>query len=224
MNARRVQQGLQKQLRRASSRARSSSPTRPPPGGAAGVAAEHVYDGWRRAPARLLNVLSADISIIARDEFGCSRRVGRCPQNVLHLVGVSQRMQVRSGCCAHRCSRRIARGRCVCVSGRLLRRPRSIAQCLPALTASSERPCGLDRVARAGVGRVCSLEHLQNFRRALRGVPGDLTKVRQAQNDRAPFVRHGRHPRLPHWTPPLSAQERSQDQPTVMNVSGEYTW
>jgi hypothetical protein len=36
MNARRVQQGLQKRPRRASSRSRSSSPTRPPPGGAAG--------------------------------------------------------------------------------------------------------------------------------------------------------------------------------------------
>jgi hypothetical protein len=38
----------------------------------------------------LLNVLSTDISIIASDEFGRSRRVGRCPQNVLHLVGVGQ--------------------------------------------------------------------------------------------------------------------------------------
>jgi hypothetical protein len=36
MNARRVQQGLQKGSRRASSRSRSSSPTRPAPGGAAG--------------------------------------------------------------------------------------------------------------------------------------------------------------------------------------------
>lgn len=42
----------------------------------------------------LLNVISTDISIIARHKFG---RVGRCPQNVLHLVSVGQWMQVRSG-------------------------------------------------------------------------------------------------------------------------------
>jgi hypothetical protein len=34
----------------------------------------------------LLDVLSADISIIASDEFGRSRRVSHCPQDVLHLV------------------------------------------------------------------------------------------------------------------------------------------
>jgi hypothetical protein len=50
----------------------------------------------------VLNVLSADISIIASDEFGRSRRVGRCSENVLHLVGIGQWMQVRGGCRAHR--------------------------------------------------------------------------------------------------------------------------
>jgi hypothetical protein len=190
-----------------------------------GVAAEHIDDGWCRAPASLLNVLGADISIIASDAFGRSRRVGRCSENVLHLVGVGQWMQVRSGCCVPRCSRRIARGRRVCVSGRLVRRPRGVAQCLPALTASSERPCGVDRVARAGVGRVCALEDLQDFLRARSGVPGDLTKVLHAQNDLAGFVRHGYRPRRPHWTPPLSYSalgSAAPDQPTVMNVSAEY--
>lgn len=100
-----------------------------------GVAAEHLYDGWCRAPASLLDVLhSADISIIARHKLGRSRRMGRCPQNVLHLVGVGQWMQVRGGCRAHRCSRRIDRGRGICVSRRPVRRPRGVAQCLPALT------------------------------------------------------------------------------------------
>jgi len=75
----------------------------------------------------VLNVLSADISIIASDEFGRSCRVGRCSENVLHLVGVGQWMQVRSGCCEHRCSGRLARGRGVCGSGRLVRRPRGVA-------------------------------------------------------------------------------------------------
>ena len=171
-----------------------------------GVAAEHVNDDWCRAPASVLNVISTDISIIARHKFGRPRRVGRCPQNVLHLVSVGQWMQVRSGCRAHRCSRRIARGRGVCVSGRLVRRPPVVAQCLPAFAASSERPCGVDRVARAGVGRVCSLEDLQHFLRALSGVTGDLTKVVHAQNDLAGFVRHGHRPRLPHWTPPDTDQ------------------
>jgi len=120
-------------------------------------------------------VISTDISIIGRHKFGRSRRVGRCRQNVLHLVSVGQWMQVRTGCRAHRRSRRIARGRGVCVSGRLVRRPRGVAQCLPAFAASSERPCGVDRVARAGVGRACSLEDLQYFLPALSGVTGDLT-------------------------------------------------
>jgi hypothetical protein len=176
-----------------------------------GVAAEHVNDDWRRAPASLLKVSSTDISIIARQKFGRSRRVGRCPQNVLHLVSVGQGMQVRSGCRAHRCSRRIARGRGVCVSGRLERRPRGVAQCLPAFATSSERPCGVDRVARAGVGRVCALEDLQDCLRALSGIPGDLTKVLPAQNDLAGFVRHGYRPCLPNLdtaTQLLSARER----------------
>jgi hypothetical protein len=62
-----------------------------------GIAFEHLYDSWCRAPERVLNVLSADISIIASDEFGRSRRVGGCSENVLHLVGVGQWMQVRRG-------------------------------------------------------------------------------------------------------------------------------
>jgi hypothetical protein len=93
-----------------------------------GVAAEHVNEDECRAPARVLNVISTDVSIIARYKFGRSRRVGRCPQNVLHLVRVGQWMQVRRGGRAHRCARRLARGRGVCVSGRLERRPRGIAQ------------------------------------------------------------------------------------------------
>jgi hypothetical protein len=136
----------------------------------------------------LLNVIGADSSIIARDKFGRSRRVGRCPQNVLHLMSVGQWMQVRSGCRAHRRSRRMARGRGVCVSGRRERCPRGVAQRLPASAASGERPGGIDRVASAGVGRVCSLEDLQHLLRALSGIPGDLTKVVHAQNDLAGFV------------------------------------
>src|SRR5215203_3352657 len=204
MNARRVQQGLSGTAAEGLIQIANQLPDAPSARRCRGVAYEHFYDGWWRAPASLLNVISADISIIAGDEFGRSRRVSRCSENVLHLVGVGQWMQVRSGCRAHRCSRRIARGRGVCVSGRLERRPRGVAQCLPAFAASSERPCGVDRVARAGVGRVCSLEDLQHFLRALSGVTGDLTKVLHAQNDLAGFVRHGYHPRLPHWTPPLS--------------------
>src|SRR5918993_1080969 len=49
--------------------------------------------------------------------------------------------------------------------------------------ALSDGPCGVDRFARAGVGRVCSLEDLQDSLRALSGVTGDLTKVLYAQND-----------------------------------------
>jgi hypothetical protein len=144
----------------------------------------------------LLNVLSADISIIARHKFGRSRRVGRCPQNVLHLVSVGQWMQIRSGCRAHRRTRCIARSRRACISGRLMRRQGGVAQDLPALTASSEHPCGVDRVAWTRVGRVCSLEDLQDFLRALSGVPGNLTKVLRAENDLAGFVRYEYHPRL----------------------------
>jgi hypothetical protein len=76
----------------------------------------------------LVNVGSTDISIIARQKFGRSRRVGRGPQNVLHLVSVGQWMQARSGCRPHRCSCRLARGRGFCVSGRRVRRPPGIAQ------------------------------------------------------------------------------------------------
>ena len=93
-----------------------------------GVAAEHVNDHWDRAPACLLNVISADLSSIARHKFDCSGRVGRCPENVLHLVSVGQWMQVRSGCRVHRCAGSIARSRGACVSGRLVRRPCGITQ------------------------------------------------------------------------------------------------
>jgi len=42
-----------------------------------GVAFEHVYDVWRRAPARVLNVLSADRAVGSSEQFGRSRCVGR---------------------------------------------------------------------------------------------------------------------------------------------------
>lgn len=155
------------------------------------IAPEHINDDRYRAPASLLNVISADTSIIARQEFGRSRRVGRCPQNVLHLVSVGQRMQVRGGCRTHRCSCCIARGRGVCGSGCLVRCPPGIAQRLPAFATSSEHPCGVDRVARTRVGRVCSLEDLQDLLRALSGIIGDLAKVLLAQNNLAGFVDHG---------------------------------
>jgi hypothetical protein len=47
-----------------------------------------------------------------------------------------------------------------------------------------------------------------------------------AQNDLAGFVRHGCHPRLPHWTPSLSYSalgSATPDQPTVLNVSADYS-
>jgi hypothetical protein len=52
------------------------------------VAAEHVDDDRCRTPASLLDVIRADISIIARRRFGRPRRMGSCPQDVLQLVGV----------------------------------------------------------------------------------------------------------------------------------------
>jgi hypothetical protein len=76
----------------------------------------------------VLDLFSTDISIIVRQQFGRSRRVSRCPQNVLHLVTVGQWMQVRSRCRAHRGARRVARGGGACLSGGLVRRPRGIAQ------------------------------------------------------------------------------------------------
>lgn len=57
-----------------------------------GVAFQHVYDVWRRAPARVLNVLSADRAVGASEQLGRLRRVGRCPENVLHLVRVGEWM------------------------------------------------------------------------------------------------------------------------------------
>jgi hypothetical protein len=66
-----------------------------------GVATEHVNDVWCRALASLLDVIGSDTSIIARRQFGGPRRVGRCSENVVHLVSVRQWMQVRRGCSAH---------------------------------------------------------------------------------------------------------------------------
>ena len=45
-----------------------------------GVAAEHLYDDRCRVPASSLDVIGADIPIIARRKFGRPRRVGRCPR------------------------------------------------------------------------------------------------------------------------------------------------
>jgi hypothetical protein len=139
----------------------------------------------------MLNVLGTNVPIVTSDKFGRSRRVSRCPENVLHLVGVGQWMQVRSGCRIHRCPRCIARGRGVCTTGGLLRRPPGVAQRFPALTASSERPCGVDRVARPRIGRLNALENLQDSLRALRGIADDITKVLLAESNLSRFVRHG---------------------------------
>lgn len=141
--------------------------------------------------AQMFNVISTGIPVIARRKLGCPRRVGRCPENVFHLVSVGQRMQEGSGCRVHRRSRRVARGCRARVPGRFVRGPPGVAQCLPALTTSRERPCGVNRVARPRVCRVRCLEDLQDFLRALSGIPGDLTKVPHAQTDLAAFVRHG---------------------------------
>ncbi len=45
---------------------------------------------------------------------------------------------------------------------------------------------------------MCSLKDLQDFLRALSGIPGDRTKILPTQNDLAGFVDHGLHPRPPH--------------------------
>jgi hypothetical protein len=66
-----------------------------------------------------------------------------------------------------------------------------VAQRFPALTASSERPCGVDRVARPRIGRLNALENLQDSLRALRGIAGDITKVLLAESNLSRFVRHG---------------------------------
>ena len=217
MNARRLQQGLSVTVAEGLIQIAKQLPDAPSTRRCRGVAFEHFYDGWCRALASLLDVISADISIIAGDEFGRSRRVSRCPKDVLHLVGLGQWMQVRSGCRAHRCSRRIARGRGICVSGRLECRPRGVAQCLPALTTSSERPCGVDRVAGPRIGRVRSLEDLQHFLRALGGVTGDPTKVPHAQNDLAGFVRHG-------YSLPSSTSENYLPRTRMYSVGSKMIW
>jgi hypothetical protein len=74
------------------------------------VAREHVDDCGCRATSRLLDVLGTNVRVVVSDEFGRSRGVRRCPEDVLDLVGVSEWMQVGSGCRTHRRSRRIARG------------------------------------------------------------------------------------------------------------------
>jgi len=156
-----------------------------------GVTAEHVDEDGRRAPAGLLDVAGTDISIVVRHELGRSRRVGRCSQNVLHLVGVGQWMQVRGGCRTHRRSRRVARRHGVRVSGRPERRQRGNAQRLSTFATARERPCRVDRVSGSRVGRVRSLEDLQDFLRALNGITGDLAKVLLAQHDLIGLVHHG---------------------------------
>jgi hypothetical protein len=156
----------------------------------------------------MLNVLGTNVAIVTSDKFGRSRCVGRCPENVLHLVGVGQWMQVRSGCRIHRCPRCSARGRGVCAPGGLVRRPPAVAQGYPALTASSERPGGVDRVARPGVSRLTALENFQDSLGALRGIAGDITKVLLAESNLSRFVRHGSDPPPPrghHHAAPLDA-------------------
>lgn len=93
-----------------------------------GIAFEHVDDGRCRATSRLLNVLGTHVPIVSSDKLGRSRRVCRCPENVLHLVGVGQWMQVRGGCRTHRCPRCMARGLRVCATSGLERRPCGVAQ------------------------------------------------------------------------------------------------
>jgi hypothetical protein len=68
--------------------------------------------------------------------------------------------------------------------------PPGVAQRVPALTALSERPCGVDRVARPRVGRLNALENLQDSLRALRCIAGDITKVLLAESNLSRFVRY----------------------------------
>jgi hypothetical protein len=54
-------------------------PDAPSAGWCRGVAAEHVDDDGCRTAASLLDVTSTDGSMVARDQFGRSRRVRRRP-------------------------------------------------------------------------------------------------------------------------------------------------
>jgi hypothetical protein len=188
-------------------------PGTPSAGRRHGIAPEHVHDRWRRATAGALNMTITNIPIIANHNLGCPRRMGRRSENVLHLVSAGQRMQVRSGCREHRRSCRLARGRDPCVPGRFERRPRGVAQRLPALTAPGERPCGVDCVPGPRVGRAHALEDLQDTLRAFSGIPGDLTKILPAQGDLAGFARHRYHPRRPYRAPSISYPSAGEQPP-----------
>jgi len=73
-------------------------------------------------------VIGSDLRIIPSQQFGCSCRVGRCAEDVLHLMRIGQRMQVGGGGGAHGCSGSVPRGRGARVSSGPLRRPRGVAQ------------------------------------------------------------------------------------------------
>jgi hypothetical protein len=145
----------------------------------------------------LFNVFSADSMIVASDEFRRSRCMRRCAENMLHLMSVGQWMQISSGGCGHRGSRRVTCGQRVCVSRRLKRSPGRVTQCLPAHTAVSEHPRGVDGVAWAHVSWALTLENPQDLLRALSGISGDFTKVLHAQNELARLLRHVYNPRPP---------------------------
>jgi hypothetical protein len=102
----------------------------------------------------------ADGPIVGGVELGRPGRMGRGPQDVLDLVGIGKRMEVRRAGRAQRCSGGLGGGRRVRVSGRSLGCPRGIAQPPPTPAASGEHGCRLDRIARPRVGRMRSLEYL----------------------------------------------------------------
>ena len=162
-------------LRRRRHAAWAPHPCGRPPTARASPSAAVTVDPGRRPPSRAAPAVR--------------RRAARPPwrgacDDVLDLGGSGQRVQVRGACRRHRA--RAPRGPPdgVGVARRLERRPRRVAQRLPALPIPCERPRRIDRVPGPRVVRLLGLEDLEHPLRTPRGERGDLAEVLGAQNER----------------------------------------
>ena len=152
---------------------------------------EHANNDWCRPMHRLLNEFGTNVPIVTGGKLGCPGRVSACSDDMFHLCGLGQRMQVGSACRRHRCPRCIARSRRVRALGSLKRRPSRVAQSLAALTASSELLRSTNRVSRPRVVRLIGLEYVEYRLRAPRCKCGHLTERLLAQSDPAGLPCHG---------------------------------
>lgn len=162
-------------------------------GGCGRIASEDVDDRGLRAAGCESNLLYADGRIVAGREFGGAGRKGRRSENVLHLRGDGQRMQISGAGRTHRGPRGMFGGRVVGIVGGTHCAPSAVANDFASLPAASKGTRRCDRRARPRVAGPRSLEDRQRPLRVTNRISRHGPKLVETQFDRRMLFerRHG---------------------------------